>query len=92
MAHKLREDKKLSVENGSVRAPRMTGLSTANLSALALASTLLCLLYAIAHRRKLPYAPGPKGYPLFGSIFTDFGPQKWVTYRDISTKIGTDKT
>jgi hypothetical protein len=39
-------------------------------------------------RNRLPYPPGPKGYPLIGSALKDFGDERWIAYRDISAKYG----
>lgn len=39
-------------------------------------------------RSKLPYPPGPKGYPLIGNILDIPPGQEWKTYADWSREYG----
>ncbi|KAH8997178.1 cytochrome P450 [Lactarius hatsudake] len=50
----------------------------------------LVLLVIRAHKRRLPYPPGPKRLPIIGNLFKIPSQEAWVTYRKWSEEFASD--
>jgi hypothetical protein len=66
----------------------MLPMTYTNISILAVAAAILYSAYRHIISERHPYPPGPKGYPLLGNIFDDFGQYRWMAFRDLSVKHG----
>ncbi len=48
----------------------------------------LALLVMRPGKRRLPYPPGPKSFPVVGNLFSMPSREEWVTYRKWSEELG----
>ncbi|OCH88084.1 O-methylsterigmatocystin oxidoreductase [Obba rivulosa] len=55
---------------------------------VSLVSVLLWHVKNNAYHRKLPYPPGPRGWPVIGNVLDIPVSYPWITYRDLSLKYG----
>jgi hypothetical protein len=54
--------------------------------ALIFAAILSYTVYITKKRNRLPYPPGPKGYPLLGNALEKLGDERWIAYRYLATQ------
>ncbi|KAI9467400.1 cytochrome P450 [Lactarius psammicola] len=50
----------------------------------------LTLFIMRANKRRLPYPPGPKSFPVVGNLFSMPSREEWITYRKWSEESGSD--
>ncbi len=58
----------------------MNSLSKVDIAVTFAAIVAICLVYLYQRRNRLPYPPGPRGFPIFGNIFDIPEKRQWLTY------------